>query len=126
MAKSMFQSYKGALIFAGSTLMGVALLVGSEDKEGALVVAASELERQRELADKQNDFAPSATPAGNRPSREREPEQPSESFGFTPDEELIDDTRGFDPTPPENGFGWHDPTWGEPQIVHRQSEIITE
>lgn len=122
----MFQSYKGSLLFAGSTLLGVALLVGSEDREGALVVAASELERQSELVEQQNAFSNSEKPSANRSERRSAQMQPSEMSGFTPDEELIDDTQGFDPTPPDNGYGGYDPTWGEARIVDRQSEIIFE
>jgi len=106
MAKSMFQSPKGALIFVGTTMLGAALLVGSEDQEGALVVAASELERQRQITEMQNDFGgpgggnPSAAQAGQ--NVQRSPVQEPLSFEFSSDTELIDDTRGFDPTPPDN------------------------
>ncbi|MEP5936962.1 MAG: hypothetical protein ABJ239_01415 [Erythrobacter sp.] len=126
MAKSMFQSYKGSLIFAGSTLLGVALLVGSEDREGALVVAASELERQSELVEQQNAFSAPEGSSTDRSERRSRQMQPLDSSAFTPDEELIDDTQGFDPTPPDNSYGGYSPAWEKAQIVDREFEISIE
>lgn len=117
MAKSMFQSYKGSLFFAGSTLLGVALLVGSEDKEGALVLATSEMERQSALMEQQEEFASSSSASANRSngqgSTSQSVTQPSETFEFTPDDQLIDDTQGFDPTPSDNGFASYEPAWDQ-------------
>jgi len=128
MAKNMFQSPKGALIFVGSTLLGAALLVGSEDQEGALVVATSELERQRQITEMQNDFggpgASNPSASQTREAVQRQSAQEPLSFEFSSDEELIDDTRGFDPTPHDNGFGAYDQSFREPRIVDRHSEII--
>ncbi len=126
MAKNIFQSPKGALIFVGSTMLGAALLVGSEDQEGALVVATSELERQREIAEMQNEFGDDSIVSQAQQNVRRRPVEEQPSFEFSSDEELIDDTRGFDPTPADNGFGVYDQNLSEPRIVDRQSEIIFE
>ncbi len=116
MAKGIFSSSKGALIFAGSTLLGVALLIGSDDREGALVVAAEEIGRQTGASSPEDRFAAQPDTASaqvSQPRRQAVVQEP-EAFEFTPDEELIDDTQGFDPVPIDNGFGGTQPIWGEP------------
>jgi hypothetical protein len=117
-------------MFVGATLLGAAILVGSEDRQGALIVAADELERQKELGGQSESFA---TPPGFADdtdrvseSRPQRPAEEIESFEFTPDEELIDDTQGFDPVPIDNGFGGNQAYPGEPQIIDQQSEIRFE
>jgi len=127
MAKNMFQSPKGALIFVGSTLLGAALLVGSEDQKAlwwSLLANWSGSARSQ----MQNDFggpgASNPSASQTREAVQRQSAQEPLSFEFSSDEELIDDTRGFDPTPHDNGFGAYDQSFREPRIVDRHSEII--
>ena len=97
----MFKGPKGALIFAGSIMFSVAILVGSEDDEGALVTAADEIGRDRDAFDRMIEN-------GNQPARsartvrrpQRQPQQTiDDSASFDDELDLIDDTAGFDPTP---------------------------
>ena len=89
----MFRNAKGALFFAAVTMLGVVGLIGSEDNEGALLKAASEIERQRALADgagQENQDPP--------PTQGFAQEDQTELV-FSTDEELIDTAQGLDPTP---------------------------
>ena len=89
----MFKSSKGALLFLVVTMLGVLTLVGTEDNEGALLKAAADIEKQRNLmnADQSAEFGDLA-PEGFAASRQG-------ALEFTSDEDLIDDASGFDPTP---------------------------
>ncbi|NVE95088.1 hypothetical protein HUO12_09280 [Altererythrobacter sp. JGD-16] len=83
----------------GATMASVVLLVGTEEDGGALVAATDEISRNTS-----GDQIP-ARDVGRLPQPAARPaRQPSEPvFGdntfFTDEEELIDDTTGFDPTP---------------------------
>ncbi|XUU61689.1 hypothetical protein ACRAQ6_05305 [Erythrobacter sp. HA6-11] len=101
MAAGIFKGPKGALIFMGATMASVVLLVGTEEDGGALVAATDGISGNTsgdQIPAPARDVGRLPQPAA-RPAR-----QPSESvFGdntfFTNEEELIDDTNGFDPTP---------------------------
>ncbi len=97
MASGIFKGPRGALIFVGVTLGSVALLVGTEDDGGALVVATDELgSDEPSLSDRNAGRLSSPPPA--RPSR-RPSTATSDDTLFASDEELIDDASGVDPTP---------------------------
>lgn len=89
----MFKNSKAALLFVGMTLLSVIILVGWEDNEGALLKAASDIEKQRSMMNAELDGPNAETGvAGFAP---RDPRLQT----FTPDEELIDQASGYDPTP---------------------------
>lgn len=114
----MFKSSKGALLFVIVTLLGVATLIGSEDNEGALLKAASDIEKQRSMMNEDREFARSSSAPVGFAS-----ENPGD-LEFTPEEELIDDATGFDPTPELEG----PLVSAEPQItlVESSAEIIVQ
>lgn len=94
MAGNLFRNPKRALLFVGMTLFSVAMLVGSEGNDGALVRAATNLQRE--------DAAPhefEGRPQQDDLSAYDEDRGRSIDHAFTSDEELIDDTQGFDPAP---------------------------
>lgn len=101
MAGGIFKSSKSALVFMGMTLGSVALLVGTEEDSGALVIAADEISRDtsgfRDTPADRFASPPSSRPAPRRALR-RDAAPQEETF-FASDEDLIDDTVGFDPTP---------------------------
>lgn len=89
----MFRNAKGALLFAAMTMLGVAMLIGSEDNEGALIRAAEDLERQKVQAEDVDSGAGELPPAqGFAPADEAQLE-------FSSDEDLIDPAQGLDPAP---------------------------
>lgn len=93
MAKGLFESPKKALLFVGMTMFSVAMLVGTEDEEGALIKAASAIDPGGQ--------APDARYMGNTPSQDRADPYRDDAppTVFASDEELIDSAEGFDPTP---------------------------
>lgn len=98
MAGNLFQNPKRALIFVAGTLVSVAVLVGPEGDEGALLTAADEIRREGQ----RTQYVPEID--SNRPDPIENRRERQTEYAFTPDEELIDDAQGFDPTP----------DWGEP------------
>lgn len=92
----MFRNRWGALLFVGMTLAGVATLVGTGRKEGAIQQAAEQIARQRAQADRLTTSA--------RQSAPRSPAQEATTVVLIPDEELIDSTEGVDPSPADD-FG---------------------
>lgn len=92
MKNYMFQSKGGALIFVVLTLASVAALVGTEDGEGALTSATSQIQEQGE------QFRNQADAVGN-PDADSETvvEEVEEAGTFASDSELILDPTGFDP-----------------------------
>lgn len=115
MSKSLFQSPKKALLFAALTVVSVVMLVGTEEEEGALIEAAATLkDGSRGAAGDQPDRFGQPAPA-RRTSR-GEPDDFAES-GFTSDDELIDDTSGFDPTPFDTESVDMDPAEGDMYII---------
>lgn len=97
MATGIFKGPKGALIFMGMTLGSVILLVGTEEDEGALIMAADELGRENADSDGR-DASRLQPPPPPRPVRRPEPIEDDSAF-FAAEEELLDDTSGFDPSP---------------------------
>src|SRR3546814_6886709 len=87
----MFRNAKGALLFAAMTMLGVAMLIGSEDSEGALIRAAEELERQKAQAE---DAAPGD---GDLPPAEGFASADEVQLDFSSDAELVDSAQGLDP-----------------------------
>ena len=81
----MFRNRWGALLFVAMTLAGVTTLVGTGKHDGALEQATDQIAAQRARADQLKAEAATAEPA--------------KRVLFTPDEELIDETLGDDPTP---------------------------
>jgi len=114
----MFKSSKGALLFVAVTMLGVVTLVGTEDNEGALLKAAADIEKQRNMMNAdQSDQLVDLAPEGFASSR-------TGALEFSSDEDLIDDASGFDPTPE-----YEAPlVSAEPQVnlVDSSAEIIYE
>lgn len=95
MATGIFKGPKGALIFMGGTMLCVMMLVGTEDTGGALVMATEEINRDPPM----RDAGQLPPPTPTRPVINRPRQQVFDDTVFANDEELIDDTSGFDPTP---------------------------
>lgn len=95
MATGIFKGPKGALMFMGATLLSVAMLVGTEEDEGALVVAADGLGRDSDPYDAP-EFGP---PVSRSLPAQPVPEPFDDSPSYDDDSMLIDDAAGFDPTP---------------------------
>lgn len=93
MSKGLFQSPKKALLFVGMTMFSVAMLVGPEGDEGALIQAAESLDSSQKEFD-----IPPITERETTPARQQR-RIAQEEQAWTPDEELIDTAEGFDPTP---------------------------
>jgi hypothetical protein len=108
MSKGLFQSPKKALLFVGMTLFSVAMLVGTEDEEGALVQAAASVESSTNPSYPGDEFRADTLPE----PRSRNLIQESEPVTWADDDELIDDTSGFDPTPEE-----FDPSDGDMYVL---------
>lgn len=105
MSKGLFQSPKKALLFVGATMLSVVVLIGPEGEEGALVQAADRLDQASSPG-----FEPQ--PVTSRPTQSQTPPQFEEDPGWLSDDDLIDDTSGFDPTPIEV-----DPAEGDIYII---------
>lgn len=106
MKNFMFQSRNGALGFAALVVIGALVVVGGEEDPGAVVetsedIAASRAEFQRQMAD--------ANDVENVDRQDEEEPEWADDVEFDDgDEELIDDTQGFDPSPVEDGTGEHE------------------
>ncbi len=119
MSKGLFQNPKKALLFAGATLLSVAMLVGSEDDEGALVQAAATLKEPGGRAG--GELPPDFGASPNRLDA-LAPDEPAD-VSMADDEALIDDTAGFDPTPPDEQPDESDPAAGDTYIVVDNSQL---
>ena len=98
MYKFLFKNRWIALAFVVITMVSVKTLVGSEGENGMISRTQGDLLAQREeMRAAMSDLAtaPATTQAA--------PGTSSSMMGFTPDEDLIDDTSGFDPTPAFEG-----------------------
>ena len=130
MATGIFKGPKGALIFMGVTMLSVALLVGTEDDEGALVAAADELGRDSSGYEPEDAGRRLQSPAPRSPAPARRFAAPTpDSTIFASDEELLDDASGFDPNPeplpqlqPEPQFD-SSPMSGEGVVVETYEQI---
>ena len=118
MSKGLFQNPKKALLFAGATLFSVAMLIGSEDDEGALVQAAASLEQGD--ARLPGELPPDL--GADRPTPEQFDYDEPADVSMAEDAALIDDTAGIDPTPPDEQPEEHDPAKGDTYIVVERSE----
>lgn len=87
MSRILFENKKVALGFAGAIIVGAALFSG-------LSGVASDTDDRSRLAEAQGFNGPAAKAASKT-----EEEAEKEEIEFAPDEELIDRTSGFDPTP---------------------------
>ena len=106
MSKGLFQSPKKALLFVGATMLSVVVLIGPEGEEGALVQAADRLDQVNS-----SEFAPQ--PVTPRPIQSQSaPQFQEDELDWLSDDDLIDDTAGFDPTPIET-----DPAEGDVYII---------
>jgi len=121
MAKGLFESPKKALLFVGMTLFSVAMLVGSEDDQGALVQAASSLsEPEPGTFD-----APPQGQFGSRIDNDRDPyRDDAGDADFFADEELIDSAAGLDPTPLSTDPDMSDPADGDTYIISDGSDYF--
>ena len=119
MSKGLFQNPKKALLFAGATLFSVAMLIGSEDDEGALVQAAATLEQQEGRIDGQ---LPPDLYNGQPAPAQFEYDEPAE-VSLAEDAALVDDTAGFDPTPPDEQPQEQDPAKGDTYVVVEKSGL---
>lgn len=94
MYKFLFKNRLAAVAFVLITLVSVKVLIGSEGEESLLSRTQDDLMTQR--AGMQD--------AIDNISTAQEPQPEFETFEeLMPDEELIDDTAGFDPTPTDDG-----------------------
>lgn len=119
MAKGLFESPKKALLFVGMTLFSVAMLVGSEDDQGALVQAASSLSEPEPGA----FDAPPQGQFGSRIDNDRDPyRDDAGDADFFADEELIDSAAGLDPTPLSTDPDMSDPADGDTYIISDDSD----
>lgn len=109
MAKGLFASPKKALLFAGMTVFTVVMLVGTKDDKGALTLATSGVDQTDARLATQREL--------EKIERQRRDSgwEGSDMSAFAADEELIDTTEGFDPTPedvipyePETNLGASD------------------
>ena len=105
MSKGLFQSPKKALLFVGATMLSVVVLIGPEGEEGALVQAADRLDQVNS-----SEFEP--RPVTPRPIQSQSAPQLGGDTDWLSDDDLIDDTAGFDPTPIEA-----DPADGDVYII---------
>lgn len=104
----MFRNRLGALLFVGGTAVAAAALIGGEQDEGMLLSAAEEIKQQR--AAMAGTMTADTLPAFEIPT--------SEVVEFTPDEALIDEATGYDPTPLEDGVAL------ETEVVPQDEVVI--
>ena len=94
MLSQIFRSRWGALIIVMICAAGAAALIGTGENSGMLLDAADR------LASQQSELGQPAA-AVTDPISVPDTHDPSSLTEFTPDDELVDDTSGIDPTPPE-------------------------
>lgn len=97
MRNQVSNSSKGALLFVAVTLVGVAVLIGTEENEGALLQAAADIERQGKVIN--SDKKSGQTAARQQPKRETNAGHDVGTLEFAAEDDLVDDATGFDPTP---------------------------
>ncbi|MDA0820100.1 MAG: hypothetical protein O3C52_04910 [Proteobacteria bacterium] len=84
-------------MMVGATMLGAVILVGSEDREGALVHAAASVENNAAKAPARQEFN-----ANPQPMRQvQRSNEVIEIDAWAEDADLIDYTSGFDPTSDE-------------------------
>ena len=106
MKNFMFRSRNGALGFAALVVIGALVLVGGEEDPGTVIETSSDIAESRtEFQRQMND----ANDVDNFAGDEAEEAEWSDEDDFDDgDEELIDDTQGFDPTPVEDETDEHE------------------
>nr|WP_298925007.1 hypothetical protein [uncultured Erythrobacter sp.] len=101
--KALFQNPKAALAYAGITLIGAAMFIGTEDDPGKLHqtvenygdgASSSDRAAQRKFGDPMPDQTIGRQTKRSKPKAEDNP-----PATFATDDELLDDAQGFDPTP---------------------------
>ena len=88
MHRLLFQNRFNALAFVAVILFGVMLLVGSEGDEGAIEKVAQDFTSSKAADEASQPRGEEEAPPGSQPI----------ATAFTPDEELVDDTAGLDPS----------------------------
>ena len=95
MSQILFKNRWFALIFAGLTLLSVALFVDKNGQGAALTDMASDLRSQRDSLEKPGDPVPVVLEESPQPAAQR--------VEFVPDEELVDEADGMDNSGDEGG-----------------------
>lgn len=118
MYKFLFKNRLAAVGFVVLTTISAASLVGTEDNAGLIEKTAQELEQQKAEFNAEmeamNASAPSAIAPAATPSSASQPTNQG-PVEFTPDEDLIDQTEGFDPTPVDSF---------DPAAIAQQEEVV--
>ena len=84
-------------MLVGGIMLATVVLVGSEDQKGALVHATSSVEDAADVAEPEDAFR-----ADSRAEQSTQPiDDEVEDVSWAEDDDLVDDTSGFDPTPEE-------------------------
>ncbi len=94
-----------ALGFVAITLIGAYGLIGREGDSSVLTRMQGDLAGQEQPRDR--PIADAESPPPDQPKIADY--QPDDSVGFTPEEELMDDAAGFDPTPVEEFDPFNNP-----------------
>lgn len=108
MFANLFKNPKAALAYVGITLGSVVLFVGTEEEPGSLQQTVKTLggdEAGTGSGAKRNFGESQRSDVIGAPSRPRKSEE--EATEFVPDEDLIDDVSGFDPTPTDITRGFN-------------------
>ncbi len=109
MLGQVFRSRWGALIIVMIFAASAAALIGTEGNSGALLNAADGIARQQAEMDEQIRLA------GGKP--DAEPRHERVMMDFTPEDELVDDAQGIDPTPVEE-----EPI--EPDVIAQDDDVV--
>ncbi len=97
MRNYMFKSRWGALLFVCLIAFGAANLIGSSEEDGVLLQATAKIAKDQDEFGQLSDMPDSTGPAPDS-AWGTEPDDTSVD-GFADDADLINDARGFDPTP---------------------------
>ena len=101
--RALFQNPKIALAYAAMILLAVALFIGTDDSPGSLDQTASNFSGAAKAGDNPHTFGETAP--GKKPVRGEQKRE--EVVEFVPDDELVDDAQGFDPTPTDDFSGYN-------------------
>ncbi|WBY16808.1 hypothetical protein PF049_01165 [Erythrobacteraceae bacterium WH01K] len=99
MSGPMLRNRVAAIAIVVLTLAGVASLVGTEDNEGALTSATKALAEKAAASSEAGPRNPDATAPAAVTEIASPPAPAQFPTEFADDESLIDDARGFDPSP---------------------------
>lgn len=115
----MFKNRWGALLFVCLTAFGAANLIGGEDDQGVLLDAADELTRvKHDFGNTKQEFSqPDARGVLDAGNVGQSPAAEDFDGGFVPDDDLINDARGFEPEPDVNPSPELDRTDEEGDVV---------